>query len=270
MNESKINILIVDDNKEFSNILNDYLGNQIDMEVIGMAKDGVEGLELIQEKKPDLVILDIIMPRLDGLGVLEKLNTMNIVPKPHIIVLSSVGLDKVTQIALTLGVDYYVIKPFEMDVFVKRIRQMFNNTKYINEFKNSIIYRENNESKVDQLEPADLLSEITDIIRQIGITANMNGYMYLREAISLVVDDIELLSAVTKELYPQIGKKFNTTASRVERGIRHAIEVSWIRGDVEAINMLLGNNLRNEKSRPTNSQFIAMVADKLRLERTVR
>jgi len=270
LNKSKINILIVDDNKEFSNILNDYLGNQIDMQVIGMAKDGVEGLELIQEKKPDLVILDIIMPRLDGLGVLEKLNTMNIDPKPHIIVLSSVGLDKVTQIALTLGVDYYVIKPFEMDVFVKRIRQMFNSMKYSNEFKNNIIYSENNESKVDQLESVDLLSEITDIIRQIGITANMNGYMYLREAISLVVDDIELLSAVTKELYPHIGKKFNTTASRVERGIRHAIEVAWTKGDVEAINTLLGNNLRNEKSRPTNSQFIAMVADKLRLERTVR
>ena len=263
MKETKINILIVDDNKEFCNILNDYLVIQKDMVVIGIAKDGVEALELIQEKKPDLVVLDIIMPRLDGLGVLEKLNIMCLDPKPRIIVLSAVGLDKITQTALALGVDYYVIKPFDMDVFVKRIRRMFNSTKISNDVKKS-------ESKVYELEPVDLFSEITNIICQIGVPAHLKGYTFLREAICMVVNDIELLSAVTKELYPEIGKKYNTTASRVERAIRHAIEVVWSRGEVEVINTLFGYTFRNDEGRPTNSQFIAMAADKLRLERTDR
>ncbi len=128
MEDSKISVIIADDNKEFCNILNDYLLNQRDIVVVGVAKDGVEALKLIEEKKPDLVVLDIIMPHLDGLGVLEKLNSMELDPMPRIIVLSAVGQDKITQRAITLGADYYVVKPFDMDVFTKRIRQMFNNT----------------------------------------------------------------------------------------------------------------------------------------------
>ena len=126
MKDSKISVLIADDNKEFCSILNDYLLNQKDIIVTGVAKDGREALELIQERKPDLVILDIIMPHLDGLGVLERLNSMDIEKMPRIIVLSAVGQDKITQKAITLGVDYYVVKPFDMDVFTKRIREMFN------------------------------------------------------------------------------------------------------------------------------------------------
>jgi len=269
VNDLKINILIVDDNKEFRNILNDYLVIQEDMVVVGIAKDGVEALELIQEKKPDLVILDIIMPRLDGLGVLEKLSIMNIDPSPRVIILSAIGQEKITQTALALGVDYYVIKPFDIDVFVKRIRQTFISKRY-NNIQKSHPYSNDNKRNIDELEPVDLYTEITNIICKIGVPAHIKGYTFLREAISMVVTDIDLISVVTKELYPAIGEKYNTTASRVERAIRHAIEVAWGRVEVETINTFFGYTIHSYKGRPTNSQFIAMVADKLRLERKVR
>ena len=270
MEDSKISVIIADDNKEFCNILNDYLLNQKDIIVTGIAKDGLEALKLIEDKKPDLVILDIIMPHLDGLGVLERLNAMNINPMPRIIVLSAVGQDKITQRAITLGADYYVIKPFDMNVLTRRIRQMFNNTiMNKDEVKRSISFAGDGELKSSQDDPADLKQEITNIIQEIGDPAHIKGYMYLREAITMVVNNMELLSAVTKELYPSIAKKYNTTASRVERAIRHAIEVAWSRGQVETINKIFGYTIHNDKGKPTNSEFIAMVADKLRLKNKV-
>lgn len=269
MEDSKINVLIADDNKEFCNILNDYLMNQKDIIVVGIAKDGLEALKLIQEKRPDLVVLDIIMPHLDGLGVLEKLNTLGMDYIPRIIVLSAVGQDKITQRAISLGADYYVVKPFDMDVFTKRIRQLFNNTISSEETKRTFVSSETIEPKFIKKGVNDLEGEITSIIHEIGVPAHIKGYMYLREAIGMVVNDIELLSAVTKELYPSIAKKFNTTASRVERAIRHAIEVAWGRGQVETINKIFGYTIHNDKGKPTNSEFIAMVADKLRLENKV-
>ncbi|WP_368487819.1 sporulation transcription factor Spo0A [Clostridium sp. BJN0013] len=270
MEESKINVIIADDNKEFCNILNDYLLNQRDIIVTGIAKDGVEALKLIEEKKPDLVVLDIIMPHLDGLGVLEKLNSMNMEPMPRVIVLSAVGQDKITQRAITLGADYYVVKPFDMDIFTQRIRQMFNNViSSGDEVKKTISLIEAGEIKFSRDNPTDLEQEITNIIHEIGVPAHIKGYMYLREAITMVVNNMELLSAVTKELYPSIAKKYNTTASRVERAIRHAIEVAWSRGQLETINKIFGYTIHNDKGKPTNSEFIAMVADKLRLKNRV-
>ncbi|GAA0177204.1 sporulation transcription factor Spo0A [Clostridium sediminicola] len=271
MDSSKINVIIADDNKEFCNILNDYLLNQRDIMVTGIAKDGLEALDLIQEKKPDLIILDIIMPHLDGLGVLEKLSTLNIDPIPRVIVLSAVGQDKITQRALTLGADYYVVKPFDMEVFTKRIRQMFNDTISgdNSSIKKSSTIGENVSIHISRNEPMNLEQEITNIIHEIGVPAHIKGYMYLREAINMVVNNMELLSAVTKELYPSIAKKYNTTASRVERAIRHAIEVAWSRGQVDTINRIFGYTVSNGKGKPTNSEFIAMVADKLRLKNKV-
>ena len=253
MKESKISVLIADDNKEFCNILNDYLLSQRDIVVTGIAKDGLEALKLIEEKQPDLVVLDIIMPHLDGLGVLERINSLGLEKTPRVIVLSAVGQDKITQRAITLGADYYVVKSFDMDVFTERIRQMFNST----------ISEEPTNSK------PKISVEITSIIHEIGVPAHIKGYMYLREAITMVVNDMELLSAITKELYPSIAKKYNTTASRVERAIRHAIEVAWGRGQIDAINKIFGHTIHNDKGKPTNSEFIAMVADKLRLKNKV-
>ena len=261
MKESKISVLIADDNKEFCNILNDYLLSQRDIVVTGIAKDGLEALKLIEEKQPDLVVLDIIMPHLDGLGVLERINSLGLEKTPRVIVLSAVGQDKITQRAITLGADYYVVKPFDMDVFTERIRQMFNST----------ISEEPTNSKptISVVEGSKREVEITSIIHEIGVPAHIKGYMYLREAITMVVNDMELLSAITKELYPSIAKKYNTTASRVERAIRHAIEVAWGRGQIDAINKIFGHTIHNDKGKPTNSEFIAMVADKLRLKNKV-
>ncbi|MCH3964137.1 MAG: sporulation transcription factor Spo0A [Clostridium sp.] len=270
MDQSKINVVIADDNKEFCNILNDYLLSQKDIVVTGIANDGLEALELVQQKKPDLVVLDIIMPHLDGLGVLEKLNNTNINPMPRVIVLSAVGQDKITQRAINLGADYYVVKPFDMDIFIKRIRQMFNNViTDSNESKKTVSMLEGMGRRYSISGPDSLEQEITDIIHEIGVPAHIKGYIYLREAITMVVNNMELLSAVTKELYPSIAKKYNTTASRVERAIRHAIEVAWSRGQVDTINRIFGYTIHNDKGKPTNSEFIAMVADKLRLKNKV-
>ncbi|MDB2074239.1 sporulation transcription factor Spo0A [Clostridium paraputrificum] len=269
MEDSKISVLIADDNKEFCSILNDYLLNQKDIVVTGIAKDGREALELIQQKQPDLVVLDIIMPHLDGLGVLEKLNGMDLDKMPRVIVLSAVGQDKITQQAITLGADYYVVKPFDMDIFTKRIRDMFNTQDVETKRRSVSTQVVEREAAATSRGPIDLETEITSIIHEIGVPAHIKGYMYLREAITMVVNDMELLSAVTKELYPSIAKKYNTTASRVERAIRHAIEVAWGRGQVDAINKLFGYTVHNEKGKPTNSEFIAIIADKLRLKNKV-
>jgi two-component system response regulator (stage 0 sporulation protein A) len=270
MDETKTKIIIADDNREFCNILNDYLLTQKDMVVTGIAENGVEALGLIEEKKPDLVVLDIIMPILDGLGVLERLDTMDLEPMPHIIVLSAVGQDKITQRAMSLGADYYVVKPFDMEVLIRRIRQLSNKTINSDDVKR-IPNVDKTEIRINtnQSVEVDLIDQITNIMHEIGIPAHVKGYTFVREAISMVVNDVELLSAVTKELYPLLGEKFNTTGSRVERAIRHSIEVAWNRGQIETINKIFGYSSRNGKGSPTNSEFIAMVADKLRLENRV-
>ena len=269
--ESKANrpvILVADDNQD---MLSFVVRQLEDNYIVLTAKDGLEALKLIEEKQPDLVVLDIIMPHLDGLGVLERLNSMNLTKFPRIVVLSAVGQDKITQRAITLGADYYVVKPFDMDIFTKRIRDMFNDSLLGNDepVKKQVAMTTTEMITAPSRGPVDLETEITNIIHEIGVPAHIKGYMYLREAITMVVNDMELLSAVTKELYPSIAKKYNTTASRVERAIRHAIEVAWGRGQVEAINKLFGYTVHNEKGKPTNSEFIAIIADKLRLKNKV-
>ncbi|MBU5677553.1 sporulation transcription factor Spo0A [Alkaliphilus sp. MSJ-5] len=268
MNNKKVRVLIADDNKDFCDILSEYLEKEDDIEIVGVANNGKEAIELIPQKLPDLVILDIIMPHLDGLGVLEKVNVMNLSKFPKFIILSAVGQDKITQRAINLGADYYVIKPFDFEIFIERIRQM---TGEVNTSKNNFDQKRQNVQNRSSLvtNNRSLEAEITNIIHEIGVPAHIKGYLYLREAITMVVENIELLSAVTKELYPSIAKKFNTTSSRVERAIRHAIEVAWSRGKVDTINNLFGYTVHNDKGKPTNSEFIAMVADKLRLEQQV-
>lgn len=264
-----ISVLIADDNKDFCDILSEYLAKQEDLDIVGMAKDGLEAIELVSKRLPDVLVLDIIMPHLDGLGVLEKLSTMNIEKLPKIIILSAVGQDKITQRAIALGADYYVVKPFDFEIFLKRIRQLMgtisSTVERRRDYKDLLVNSPSNTKDKNR----SLEAEITNIIHEIGVPAHIKGYLYLREAITMVVENIEMLSAVTKELYPTVAKKFNTTPSRVERAIRHAIEVAWSRGKVDTINNLFGYTVHNDKGKPTNSEFIAMVADKLRLEQKV-
>ncbi|HEY8363155.1 MAG TPA: sporulation transcription factor Spo0A [Tissierellaceae bacterium] len=252
----KKRILLADDNKEFCDLLEEYFSGEDDLEVVGKAHNGLEVLEKVQELNPDVLVLDIIMPNLDGLGVIEKL--ANFDKKPRIIVLSAVGQDKITQKAINLGADYYVVKPFDLKILVDRIREL-TGTPVQNKEKSLNI---TNPKRKD----TNLEMEITNIIHEIGIPAHIKGYFYLREAIAMVVNNVELLGAVTKVLYPTIAKKYNTTPSRVERAIRHAIEVAWNRGCVETLNNLFGYTIQKDKGKPTNSEFIAMISDKLRME----
>jgi len=256
-----IKVLIADDNREFVELLRDYMEEQKDLEVIGLAYNGNEVLELLETSEPDVMILDIIMPHLDGLGVLEKLKSFNFSKQPKIIMLTAFGQENITQRAVELGASYYILKPFDMEVLVNRIRQVVKNQfvsqrSYVN---NGIGYRNPIRSK-------NLDGNITNIIHELGVPAHIKGYSYLREAIIMVYNDIEILSAITKSLYPRIATKFNTTPSRVERAIRHGIEVAWQRGNIEALKMMFGYTINTSKAKPTNSEFIAMVADKLRIE----
>jgi two-component system response regulator (stage 0 sporulation protein A) len=264
--ERKIQIVIADDNKEFSDILCEYLNNQEDMEVTGVAKDGNEACDLIAERLPDIAILDIIMPHLDGLGVLEKIRSMQLKKRPTFIILSAVGQDKITQRALALGAEYYIVKPFDMEILVSRIRQL-KDSGHAPVTKSEYTM----EARIPYRAPAqrNLEVEVTNIMHEIGVPAHIKGYQYLRDAIMMVVKDLDIINSITKQLYPSIAHEYNTTPSRVERAIRHAIEVAWSRGQVDAIDALFGYTVSIGKGKPTNSEFIAMVADKLRLEMKV-
>ena len=252
----EIKIILVDDNKEFCELVKEYLDQQSNMHVIDVAYNGVEGLKLIKEQDPDVVILDIIMPHLDGIGVLEELNRQNMIQNQKIIMLTAFGHEEVTQRVVELGANYYIMKPFDLEVLVERIEQLMNPSKITTNFSGAAIAPRKKDINV----------RITEIMHQIGVPAHIKGYLYLRAAIEMVVKNIELLGAITKELYPLVAKQFNTTPSRVERAIRHAIEVSWERGNIKAINNIFGHSVTTESGKPTNSQFIAKIADKLRLE----
>ncbi|KQL49190.1 chemotaxis protein CheY [Brevibacillus choshinensis] len=257
---SKIEVLLADDNREFVNLLEEYISSQYDMNVIGVAYNGNEVVRLLQERVPDVLILDIIMPHLDGLAVLEQIQAMRLSPQPKIIMLTAFGQEEITKKAVELGAAYYILKPFDMEVLAQRIRQMIT-TKASSNFVTSV-----KQQAPLAVRGRNLDASITSIIHEIGVPAHIKGYLYLREAITMVYNDVELLGSITKVLYPDIAKKFNTTASRVERAIRHAIEVAWSRGNLDSISSLFGYTISNTKAKPTNSEFIAMVADKLRIE----
>ena len=256
----KIKVCIVDDNRELVNLLEDFIDSQEDMEVAGISHNGQDCLEMLGNIDPDVLVLDIIMPHLDGLAVLEKMKELNKPHLPNVIMLTAFGQEDVTKKAVDLGASYFILKPFDMEHLASQIRQVSGTTSS-SVRKSSTVYRSQTEAK-----PKNLDASITSIIHEIGVPAHIKGYMYLREAISMVYNDIELLGSITKVLYPDIAKKFNTTASRVERAIRHAIEVAWSRGNIESISSLFGYTVSMTKAKPTNSEFIAMVADKLRLE----
>ena len=265
----KISILIADDNQEFSQTLTKYIFEQEDMEVIAMAKDGNEAIDMITNTKPDVVLLDMIMPHLDGIGVLEKLNSIKMDKRPICVMLSAVGQDKITQRAINLGAEYYVVKPFDIKLLIKRIRELKNYKP--GQGGSSFIGRETKQQYVEIPQNAEKTQEnlealVTNIIHEVGVPAHIKGYQYLREAIIMVVNDIDVINQITKSLYPRIAYKFDTTPSRVERAISHAIEVAWGRGDQKTVENIFGYTISASKGKPTNSEFIAMISDKLRLE----
>ncbi len=247
-----IRVLVADDNREFCDLLSDFLGNQRDIQVVAVAHNGTDALTAIEACEPDVVILDIIMPHLDGLGVLEKIGEVDLAKRPKVIMLTAFGQEAITQKVVQMGADYYILKPFDLEVLASRVRQMANSGV---------------ETQRAQPQPRQkaIDVQVTSIIHEIGIPAHIKGYHYLRDAIIMVVSKVELLSAITKELYPSIAAKYKTTPSRVERAIRHAIEVAWNRGNLDLINSIFGHTVNQDRGKPTNSEFIAMVADRLKI-----
>lgn len=255
MSIRNIKILIADDNREFCELLKEFIAQEDDFSLVGIASNGVEALEIINREKPDLVVLDIIMPHLDGIGVLEKLVNSGMQPRPKVIMLTAFGQQNVTQKAIELGADYYILKPFDFEVLANRIRQLVDG--------------ETVPSYTPPVKTKNLDVAVTNIIHEMGVPAHIKGYQYLREAIKMVVDEVSLLGGVTKELYPLIAQKYSTTPSRVERAIRHAIELAWDRGNTEMMNKFFGYTINLDRGKPTNSEFIAMIADKLRISAKV-
>lgn len=266
---NKTSILVVDDNKEFANILYKFLTKYNEFEVVGVAYDGNEAIDLIINLQPDVVVLDIIMPILDGIGVMQKLGNLELNKKPEILALSAVSQVKMIKEAMRLGASCFMLKPFELEVLVERIKNIVDSksdTRYnagvIQEEKSK--YIANNKKSNNNIE-----IEVTNAMHDIGIPAHVKGHQYLRDAIISVMKDNDAIIGITKQLYPDIAKKYNTTASRVERSIRHAIEMAWNRGKVDTLQNVFGYTINLGKGKPTNSEFIALVADKLRLEMNI-
>ncbi len=264
----RIRVLVVDDNHRMSNLEKEILGREEDMEVVGQAADGQEALQMIGTLHPDVVLLDLVMPKMDGIGVLERLNMRQEDGKPQVIVVSAVNQESVTEQTFRLGAAYYVLKPFDSRVLVGRVRDVMEAErlaackpgKVINTvFENRVRRRE------DQLE-----ADVTAVIHEIGVPAHIKGYQYLRDAIMLAVKDSKMLSGITKLLYPTIAKEHKTTPSRVERAIRHAIEVAWSRGKMDTLEEWFGYTVSARKGKPTNSEFIALVADRIRINYKMR
>lgn len=262
--ERKTRVLIADDNKDYTDVLCEYMQKAEQIEVVGVAYDGIEAVHMLDMTAPDVVILDMIMPNLDGLGVLEKMQNMTFQKRPTVIVVSAALSDRLAERSIALGADYFMRKPIDFEVLVSRIG-MFQTE--------AALPATEVKSKSEVLEvitaspkKKDIETMVTEIIHEIGIPAHIKGYQYLRHAIMMVVNDLDIINSITKELYPTVAKDFNTTSSRVERAIRHAIEVAWDRGDTDVLNSFFGYTIANSKGKPTNSEFIAMIADKLRLQ----
>lgn len=293
---SKLNVAIAEDNQEMMQYIDEGLGKE-GFQIVGKVNDGKTLCRMVKEQHPDVVVLDLMLPQLDGLSVLGRMKEdPEIVERPEIIVISSISDSRITDHAFQLGASYYMLKPFEPETLAKNIRMVHAMTH--EKGREQSLYNEKRQEypmpfvvaplekkkerawakptkvageKKESWQPEEwtrmgLETRITQVIHEVGVPAHIKGYQYLREAICMTVLDVELMNSVTKILYPDIAKKYHTTASRVERAIRHAIEVAWTRGRLETIEALFGYTVHAGKGKPTNSEFIALIADKIRLE----
>ena len=243
--EKRSKVLLVDASEEFRCLLREAIEKTEEFTVVGSAGDGMEALHLIEQQAPDVVLMDTVLPGLDGMALLKRLPREN---RPKVIILSALYSDRVVAEAMEQGAYYFLTKPCEINSLIERIRLAVTPPQ-----------------EADH--SAELKNSVTAIIHEIGVPAHIKGYQYLREAIIITVEDMDVINAVTKVLYPEVAKRFGTTPSRVERAIRHAIEVAWDRGDLETLQKFFGYTVSNTKGKPTNSEFIAMIADRLVLER---
>ncbi len=254
--KNKVRVLLADDNKEFCNSLKASLETAGFIEIAGVAYDGKEAYEMVLETRPDILLTDIIMPYMDGLALLGKINSNTMLTKkPKTIVFSSMGYENIINKAMNLGAGYFLAKPFEPSSIIDRIKDLCYTP---SESASAVSITSKNKN--------DLETNITMYIQQLGVPAHIKGYQYIRDAITMVIDDMDTINSITKLLYPTVAKHFGTTASRVERAIRHAIEVAWDRGNPDVLNELFGYTILGSKGKPTNSEFIALIADKIRLD----
>ena len=265
--EKKLKILIVDGDVSEAEILESRL--QTDFEVAGTAFDGVRAVEKIKGQLPDVVLIDIMLPQIDGIGVIEKCREETEYEQlPVFIVLTSIGTEKLIECINHMDIDYCMMRPFKQEVLIHRIKQVAK----IKGLDQKIRQKEKLQSVEIRKQRTvldyefNMKQDVTKIIRDLGIPAHIKGYQYLRDAIVMSVNDMDMLNSITKILYPTIAKKYQTTSSRVERAIRHAIEVAWSRGKMDTIDEMFGYTIHNGKGKPTNSEFIALITDRIRLE----
>ncbi len=255
--KNKKKIVIVDDNRDFCENVRDFLSLQPNLEVVATAYDGKSGYEMVLETKPDLLLTDIVMPVMDGLTLITRIaNNSAMAKKPKIIVFSASGYDSLIANATRLGAEFFFIKPFDMESLKDRIDEVLSDKTEASQAGAQKMTR-------------DLETNITMYIQQLGVPAHIKGYQYIRDAIMMVIEDMDAINSITKFLYPTVAKHYNTTSSRVERAIRHAIEVAWDRGNPDILNDLFGYTILSTRGKPTNSEFIAMIADKIRLDMKV-
>ena len=248
--ESTKRIVVADTGTEFRKNLIRALSEESDFQIVGETGDGAELMRIVQKSQPDAVVMDMVLTGgMDGMDVLDAVSKLQ--NRPKVLILSSYIKGNVVDAAAARGADFFVTKPCRVTSVGERLRQVMTPS--------------GSEPEVDQ--NASLESQVTAIIHEVGVPAHIKGYQYLREAIIIAVNDMDVINAVTKVLYPEVAKRFNTTPSRVERAIRHAIEVAWDRGDLETLQKYFGYTVSNAKGKPTNSEFIAMIADRIRLSR---
>ena len=249
--EKKIKVLLADNSESFGIPCAARMRTH-GLEVDLTDKDGKIVVDIISKKKPDVVILDFFLPRLDAIGVMSSIKSMKLEKMPQFMIMSGFDNPNLEREAIQAGADYYFLKPFDADEMAVRILSLSN--------------KSNIEPTRQKATANNLEIRVTDILHQIGVPAHIKGYQYLRDSIMMAIEDEEIINAVTKRLYPAVAKKHATTSSRVERAIRHAIEVAWDRGDVDVLNSYFGYTIHNERGKPTNSEFIAMISDKFRLQ----
>ena len=267
-----VNVAIVDDNPMILNTLDEMISSEAGLSVIGRADNGKDAIDMIKDTEPDVVLIDLVMPRVDGITVVENIKKKTSMFKnPAFIVLSAVGGEQMTEDAFKAGANYFLMKPFDKEILVNKIRRIGNRPvrpvpgKVLEAPKKAATPEEEECNREEYLKE-HLETDITKMLHELGIPAHIKGYQYLRDAITIVVKDGEMMEAVTKILYPEIAKKNYTSSSRVERAIRHAIEVAWGRGSLEVIDELFGYTISTGKGKPTNSEFIALIADKICLD----
>lgn len=249
---NKLTVLIADDNRQLTDKTADYLKQQSYISEVYKAYDGEVAWEMIQQVKPDVLLLDIIMPKLDGMGILKRINGSGL-NKITTICISVSGSDRTMETVMNMGAQHFLIKPQTPEAVSDVIRALTDNVEAV-------------QTNTQTQKNYDLETIVTSVIHDLGVPAHIKGYHYIRTAIMMVVENMDMLNYITKRLYPEIAKKYQTTASRVERAIRHSIEVAWTRGHQETMNEIFGYTIHTYKGKPTNSEFIAMVADRIRLQ----